>query len=80
MAVKPGMIENRESDLTIDDRVVSGGRSEKPTAEEQLHVLRAKIKAGQNYVGADPRPKGAPTCQDCFQRGWIAAMQSLEKG
>jgi hypothetical protein len=80
MAVKPGMIENRESDQTVENRAVSGGHAEKATAEEQLHALRAKIKAGQNYVGTDPRPKGAPVCQDCFQRGWIAAMQSLEKG
>lgn len=77
MAVKPGTIENREQDLTVDNRVVSGGRSEKAGAEEQLNALRQRIRAGMNNVGDDSRRKEAPACVECFQRGWLAAMKSL---
>jgi hypothetical protein len=41
--------------------------------------LRQRIKAGQNAVGLDPRPKDAPACKECFQRGWMAALRALEE-
>ena len=74
MAVKSGTLENRERDLDIQNR-----EGHTPSAEEQLQALRRKIRAGLNAAGEDPRPKDAPACRECFNRGWFAAMQSLEE-
>lgn len=81
MAVTTDQIENQERDLDLRNRQGGGKKpaATTSTVEEQLHALRQRIRAGQNIVGDDPRPKDAPACRECFQRGWLAAMQSLLK-
>ena len=75
MSVKAGTIENREQDLTVENRVVSGGRPEKATIEEQLQALRQRIRAG---LAAPPEGAPVPECRDCYRRGWMAALKALE--
>lgn len=80
MATTAEQLDHQEKDLDLRNR--QGGKktaSPPSSAEEQLAVLRRRIQAGTNAVGDDPRPKDAPACRECFQRGWLAAMQSLLK-
>jgi hypothetical protein len=65
---------------SLDNRAVTGAPSAAPpAAAEQLVALRQRIRRGLNEVGDDPRPKDAPACKECFQRGWIAALRSLQE-
>jgi hypothetical protein len=81
MAVKTENLATPEQGLAVTTREVKA--HEKAPAvvepEAQLLALRQRIRAGTNKVGDDPRPKDAPICQECFQRGWIAAMRSLQE-
>jgi hypothetical protein len=81
MAVTTEGVENAERDLKLQTRDTNGGKKAvaKVDPEEQLRQLRQRIKAGQNAVGLDPRPKDAPACKECFQRGWMAALRALEE-
>lgn len=72
-------IENAERDLTVQNREAKTAKKVGPDAEERLHEIRRRIKAGLNVVGTDPRPKDAPICKECFQRGWMAALRALEE-
>jgi len=80
MAVKTENVENAERDLELVNRAgtVVKGTARAPEPEAQLLALRQRILAGLNKVGDDPRPTDAPVCRACFQRGWIAALRSLE--
>jgi hypothetical protein len=77
-------IDNAERDLTVQNREAKTAKKVVvPDAEERLHEIRRRIKVGLNLVGKDlnekdPRPKDAPICKECFQRGWMAALRSLE--
>ena len=73
MAVKSEKLETPERDLAIDNREMVAATP----AEAQLAALRQRIQTGLSRVGTDPRPKGAPACHDCFQRGWIEALRAL---
>lgn len=77
MAVKAENLVIPERDLAVATREVSSAVANEP--EAQLLALRQKIRTGLNKVGDDPRPKDAPACRECFQRGWLAAMRSLQE-
>jgi hypothetical protein len=81
MAVKTENLSNPEQGLAVTTREGKGPEKAPAVAEPeaQLLALRQKIRAGMNKVGDDPRPKDAPICHECFQRGWIAAMRSLQE-
>lgn len=91
MAVTADQVEHGERDMQVRTRT-SAKSTAAPAlgADEQLAALRQRIRAGTNKVVIpaddpktkdpdDPKPKDAPACRECFQRGWIAAMQSLQK-
>lgn len=76
----PSTVENAERESAVENRDAKAktGAGQK-SAEEQLVELRRRIRAGLNKVGDDRRPKDAVACRECFQRGWIAALRSLQE-
>jgi hypothetical protein len=78
-AVKAESLENAERDIEIMNRETKGGKATASEPAAQLVALRQRIRRGLNEVGDDPRPKDAPSCRECFQRGWLAAMRSLQE-
>jgi hypothetical protein len=82
MAVKAENLANPEQGLAVETREGTGKRpiAQAPLEPEaQLLAIRQKIRRGLNEVGDDPRPKDAAACRECFQRGWLAAMKSLQE-
>jgi hypothetical protein len=81
MAVKTESLENGERDMALQDREGKGNRGVQTTmdAAAQLVALRQRMRRAANEVGEDPRPKDAPPCRECFQRGWLAAIAALSK-
>lgn len=82
MAVKAESLEHGERDLDVQTREGKGKRErggEAMTAEEALARLHQRMRRAANEVGEDPRPKDVPSCRECFQRGWLAAIAALSK-
>ncbi len=77
MAAKAEKLDAPETSLDVENRQVAPAATSASTAEAQLNALRQRILAGLNRIGEDPRPKGAASCRDCFQRGWIEALRAL---
>ena len=69
MAVKPEQLQNRA--------VTAMEEAPPTTAEQKLQRLQQRIRAAANEVGKDPSPKGAATCDACFQRGWMTLANHL---
>lgn len=77
MAAKAEKLDVPETSLDMENRQVAPASAAVSPAEAQLNALRQRILTGMNCIGEDPRPKGAPACRDCFQRGWIEALRAL---
>jgi len=73
----PESLDNPERDLELANREARGGkRIATATADEALTALRQRIamRLASPLEGAP-----IPECRDCYRRGWMAALQSLEE-
>jgi len=72
---KPGMVQNREQDLAVENRAISG--AEKPSADERIYALRQKIATGLNVDPQYPKKTTTEICRECYREGRFDALNEM---